>query len=210
MILDKQFVVLCGLIIATACYVHGGGSVVPVALPKPLAAFPQVVGSFTLEGKQSFDDDVVRVAGMDDYLMWQYRDKDGYTIGLYIGYYRDQIEGGIIHSPKHCMPGSGWEPTQMNEDSVTATDGKNYKISRMVLQKRGDKQIAHYWFHGRGRVVANEYVDKCLMIWDSITRKRSDGTLVRVTGPGNNEPLDNKKQIEFIGEVLPMISNFLP
>jgi len=57
------------------------------------------------------------------------------------------------------------------------------------MQKVEDKQIAHYWFQGHGRVVANEYVYNGLMIWDSITRKRSDGTLVQIIGPGNNEEL---------------------
>lgn len=208
--IDKPFVVLCALIMAAALYVHFGGTVEPVPLAKPLNAFPQIVGSFTRLDSQTFGDEVVKNAGMDDYLMWQYRDAQGYTLGLYIGFYRDQVEGGIIHSPKHCMPGSGWEPSQMKEISVPAADGKAYTITRMVMQKGGDKQIAHYWFQGRGRVVANEYMDRGLMVWDSIARRRSDGALVRITGSGNDEELDSRKQMEFIGALLPVIAEFLP
>ncbi len=208
--IDKTFVVLCALILAATLYVNFGGSVEPHPLAQPLDAFPQVVGSFARVDTQTFGDEVVKSAGMDDYLMWQYRDAHGYTLGLYIGYYRDQVEGGIVHSPKHCMPGSGWEPSQMKEISVPAADGKVYNIARMVMQKGGDKQIAHYWFQGRGRVVASEYLDRGLMIWDSILRRRSDGALVRITGPGNNEELDSDYQMEFIGALLPVISKFLP
>lgn len=208
--IDKPFVVLCALILAATLYVNFGGSVEPRPLSQPLDAFPLVVGAFTRVDTQDFGDEVVKSAGMDDYLMWQYRDAQGYTLGLYIGYYRDQVEGGIIHSPKHCMPGSGWEPSQMKEISVQAADGKAYTVTRMVMQKGGDKQIAHYWFQGRGRVVANEYKDRGLMIWDSITRGRSDGALVRITGPGNDEERDSRIQMEFIGALLPEISRFLP
>lgn len=210
MLINKTFVVLCGLIVAAALVVHFGGTVEPVYLTKPLAEFPQTVGKYTRVGSQDFDDEVVKAAGMDDYLMWQYRDAQGYTLGLYIGYYHDQVEGGIIHSPKHCMPGSGWEPSLMKEISVVAADGTTHKVSRMVMQKGEEKQIAHYWFQGRGRVVANEYKDRALMVWDSIFRQRSDGALVRITGPGKDDEIDSSKQVEFIGNLVPVIDNFLP
>ena len=208
--IDKPFVVLCALVMAATLYTYFGATVEPVPLAKPLDTFPQVVGPFTRVDVQTFSDEVVKNAGMDDYLMWQYRDAQGYTLGLYIGYYRDQVEGGIIHSPKHCMPGSGWEPSQMQEITVPAAGGQEYTISRMVMQKGAEKQIAHYWFQGRGRVVANEYLDRGMMIWDSIARRRSDGALVRVTGPGNDVEQDSHKQMELIGALLPLISDFLP
>lgn len=207
--IDKPFVVLCGLILSAILFINFGGTVRPIPLIQPLENFPQVIGSFKRIGSQSFNQAVLETAGMDEYIMWQYQNAQGYILGLYIGYYQDQIEGGIIHSPKHCMPGSGWEPFQMKVVEATAADGKNYTITRMVMQKGGDKQIAHYWFQGRGRVIANEYGDRAWMIWDSITRKRSDESLVRITGPGNGEQ-DIQKQMEFIGALLPELSRFLP
>lgn len=78
------------------------------------------------------------------------------------------------------------------------------------MQKGSDTQIAHYWFQGRGRVIANEYEDRGWMLWDSISRRRSDGALVRITGPGNAGEHDSQKQMEFIGALLPELSRFLP
>ena len=208
--IDKPFVALCCLIVSAILYVNFGNTVTPIPLAKPLEAFPQTIGAFKRIDTQSFSEAVLKNAGMDDYIMWQYQDAQGYTLGLYIGYYQDQIEGGIIHSPKHCMPGSGWEPSQMVAVTTKVADGKTYKITRMVMQKGSDKQIAHYWFQGRGRVIANEYEDRALMIWDSISRRRSDGALVRITGPGNAGVQDSQKQMEFIGTLLPELSQFLP
>ena len=41
----------------------------------------------------------------------------------------------------------------------------------------------YYWFQQRGRVMTNEYLVKGYLFWDSLTRNRSDGALVRLTVP---------------------------
>jgi hypothetical protein len=46
-----------------------------------------------------------------------------------------------------------------------------------------------YWYQGRGRTEASEYRDKVNTVLDSITRRRSDGSIVRVmtsVGPDEN------------------------
>jgi len=203
--IDKPFLLLSGMLVAVIFYLNFMGTVKPVLLPKPLSSFPKQIGAFTMVEIQTFSDEVLKTAGMAEYIMWQYQDRDGYRVGLYIGYYQDQTEGSIIHSPKHCMPGSGWEPMQT---SVEAIDGA--ATNRMLLQKGLDKQLAYYWFHGRGRAVANEYLDRAYMVLDSVTRRRSDGSLVRVIGPGNDLEVADKKQHEFIKALLPVLDGFLP
>jgi EpsI family protein len=208
--IDKHFLALCALLVAVILYVNFLGTVKPVPLPEKLANFPQKIGDFKRVSTQEFSEQVLQVAGVDEYIMWQYRNRKGYTLGLYIGYYRDQTEGSIIHSPKHCMPGSGWEPTLLKEVSLTDVNGRTYGINRMVLQKGMDKQIAHYWYQGRGRILANEYIDRALMIWDSIIRRRSDGSLVRITGPGDEKDADIKDQMQFMAALMPVLDKFLP
>lgn len=203
--IDKPFLLLSGILLAVIFYLNFMGTVKPVLLPKPLSSFPKQIGAFTMVDAQSFSDEVLKNAGMDEYIMWQYQDRDGYGLGLYIGYYQDQTEGSIIHSPKHCMPGSGWEPIQT---TIKAVDGAS--INRMLLQKGLDKQLAYYWFHGRGRAVANEYLDRAYMVLDSITRRRSDGSLVRIIGSVSDLDVAEKKQQEFIKAILPVLDEFLP
>jgi len=208
--IDKPFWLLCGLITAVILYVNFLSTVKPIPLPKSLEDFPRTIGKFRRVQSQTFNKKVLQIAGVDNYIMWQYQDPQGYTLGLYIGYYRDQTEGSIIHSPKHCMPGSGWEPFMEEVVNLQDVRGNSYEINHMVLQKGTDKQIAHYWYEGRSRVVANEYEDRALMIWDSLVRRRSDGALVRVTGPGNDQKLDIKKQMQFMAALMPQLEKFLP
>ncbi len=70
-------------------------------------------------------------------------------------------------------------------------------------------QLATYWYHSRGRVVANEYLDRFYMIVDSLLKQRSDGGLVRITGPGNELAGDEEKQRQFATEILKYIDSFL-
>ena len=203
--IDRAFVVLCLLLGGMILWLPRLGSVRPVPLLKPLNEFPRQIGGFTMVEAEKFDRKVRELAGMNDYIMWQYRDRDGYMLSLYIGYYRDQTEGSIIHSPKHCMPGSGWEPVQ---SGVVAVDGA--RVNRMLLQKGMEKQLAYYWFQGRGRIVASEYLDRAYMILDSLLRRRSDGALVRIIGNASDVKLAESKQVGFMKALLPVLDGFLP
>ncbi|MGH9667109.1 MAG: exosortase C-terminal domain/associated protein EpsI, partial [Bryobacteraceae bacterium] len=51
-------------------------------------------------------------AGVDDYLYRRYADPEGNEIETYVGYYQSQSSGKLIHSPKHCLPGTGWQPVR--------------------------------------------------------------------------------------------------
>ncbi|MEW6428253.1 MAG: VPLPA-CTERM-specific exosortase XrtD [Thermodesulfobacteriota bacterium] len=184
-------------------------SVRPTPLPGSLTDFPEAIGSFRKTGEITFDQSVVDLAGMDSYLMWYYTDPDGYTVGLYLGYYLDQSEGNLIHSPKHCMPGSGWLPVDDRRERIDTGDGA-VTVNAYTLQKGLDRQLAYFWYQGRGRVVAGEFHDRALMIYDSLVRRRSDGALVRVTGPASDLETARTKQQAFVRELLPVLDRFLP
>ncbi|MDP2105820.1 MAG: EpsI family protein [Desulfobulbaceae bacterium] len=203
--INTPFLILCGVLVAVIVYINFLGTVSPTLLPQPLSMFPKQIGGFSMVEAQTFSEAVQENAGMDDYIMWQYRDQEGYTLSLYIGYYQDQTEGSIIHSPKHCMPGSGWEPFQMG-----AVPFGSHTVNRMLLQKGAEKQLAYYWFHGRGRIVASEYLDRAYMVIDSVFRQRSDGSLVRIIGYGSDIDIAERKQREFMDDLLPVLDGFLP
>jgi len=208
----KHFLVATILLIAAIIYVNFLSSVHAVPLLHSLDDFPKKLGEFEMVSEQNFSDSIMNSLGVDHYIMREYRDKAGYPLWLYIGYYESQTEGEIIHSPKHCMPGSGWNV--IREDSVSLPNPTDKKssivINQMLLQKGLEKQIAHYWYQSRGRVVANEYADRVYMIIDSILKRRSDGALIRITGSGDNLQEDIKKQKKFIAYLLNSINSFLP
>ena len=209
---SRPFIFTVALLAAAIFYVNFFAAVHKVPLRRPLADFPRQIGSFTMVSSDTFSDEVMNSLGVDHYLMRQYRDPSGYTLGLYIGYYESQAEGELIHSPKHCMPGSGWETVAGEVVKLKGfrQRGAFIRVNRMLLQKGREKQLMHYWYQGRGRVVADEYKDRAYVIFDSLFRKRSDGAMVRVTGPGYNVARDVEKQSEFIVNLLESIDEYIP
>jgi len=117
----------------------------------------------------------------------------------------------MIHSPKHCMPGSGWNPVESSIVSIGVSgSAESYKVNRILFQKGMEKLVMHYWYQGRNRVVANEYLDRFFLILDSIFRHRSEGALVRVLGPWDSSGKYEKKQEEFIAGLFPILQQHLP
>jgi EpsI family protein len=164
-----------------------------------------------MTGSSEFSEGVLRELGVSSYINRDYRDNEGYKLSLYLGYYEEQREGSMIHSPKHCMPGSGWNPVESEVVSINipGTD-QSYKINRFLFQKGMDKIIMYYWYQGRNRVVANEYIDRFLLIVDSIFRHRSEGALVRVIGPSDPSSNNEEKQEQFIENLFPILQQHLP
>ena len=206
----KNFWISVALLALTVIFVNFLGTVQPVPLRRPLADFPQTIGSFQAVEERQFADSVLGVLGVDHYIMRAYRNEDGYLLWLYIGYYESQTQGELIHSPKHCMPGSGWNPIINKEVVLGGTRSRGMVIDQMLLQKGAQKQLAHYWYQGRGRIVANEYLDRLYMVLDSLLKRRSDGALIRITGPGGDFAEDNRKQRQFIEDLLAVIGDYLP
>jgi hypothetical protein len=52
-----------------------------------------------------------------------------------------------------------------------------------VIQKGLDRQVVFYWYQGRGRVIANEYANKALLMLDAARLHRTNGGLVRMITP---------------------------
>jgi EpsI family protein len=134
----------------------------------------------------------LRVAGVTSYLMRDYEpdsaEADSAWFSLYVGYYDRQTRGRTIHSPKNCLPGGGWEALTSREVMIGPATANRY-----LLQKGNQQVLVLYWYQGRGRVQANEYLVKWDLLRDAALRQRSEEALVRIVVPidgGEQEAYD--------------------
>mgnify|MGYP006271527615 CR=1 FL=1 len=129
--------------------------------------------------------DVLDALRLTDHLVADYRrPEDPAPVNLYIAYYASQRAGASIHSPRSCMPGGGWRITSLERTDVSDVLGyRMAPVNRAVIELGDARQLVYYWFEQRGRVISNEYFAKWYLFWDSLTRARSDGALVRVVTP---------------------------
>jgi EpsI family protein len=177
----------------------------------PLRDLPMVLGDW--QGlERPLEERIVEAVGVDDYVNRLYRDSGGFPLALYIGYYESQRTGDIIHSPKNCLPGAGWQPVQAGRISIPLSGHQAIEVNQYVVQKGLDRQLVFYWYHGRGRVVASEYWGKVWMVVDAIRRNRTDGALVRISAPiraGREEETRALAQ-QFVRELYPHLADFIP
>jgi EpsI family protein len=178
---------------------------------KPFSTFPRHIGEW-FGTEEYLDREIIAVSGVDDYFLCNYRTSDSPAIQLYIGFYQSQREGDLIHSPKNCMPGAGWNIVQTSLENLEISHPHNAKAIKLILQKSDQNQIMLYWFQCGGRIISSEYMQKIYMIADSVTRHRTDGAFVRlisnVTDNDETRTLNSLK--EFIGVLMPILYEYIP
>jgi len=154
---------------------------------------------------------VLRALGLTDYLSRYYRASDGNGTDFYVGFYASQRNGATYHSPKNCLPGSGWQMVDVGRANI-ATPGGTASVNEIVIQKGTDKQVVVYWYHDRGRIIASEYMAKIYMVWDAASRHRTDGALVRITvsvGDDGEQAARDKARV-FAERAVTLLPEFLP
>lgn len=186
-----------------------------VSLRRPLAAVipAHILGYGSRDVTISADEQ--QVAGMDTYLMREYRADTGTgaalsTFSLYVGYYRSQTQGKTIHSPKNCLPGAGWEPVSSRIENL-GTRERPIRVNRYVLQRGAERSLVLYWYQGRGRIQASEYRVKWNLLRDSAVRGRSEEALVRIIAPiTTSEDAAHALAARVARSIVPQLNTALP
>ena len=175
----------------------------------PLREFPSEIG-LSHSQDRPFETQVVRAIGADDYINRVYLGSTP-SIELYIGYYKDQRSGDRIHSPKNCLPGSGWEPVHSSRVQIGSEGGVAVLVNEYLVAQGARRNLVLYWYQSRGRIVASEYVAKFLLIADGLKNRPTDGAMVRIwTTAADGEETAQARAVEFANSVYPQVDEFLP
>jgi EpsI family protein len=201
------------LLIGTAAFLRSRSR--PESLPPrtELDGFPEQLGEW--HSRQIYiSEDVRKILGNGDFMQRVFlRSPDDIPVELFIAYFSSQRTGSTIHSPKNCLPGSGWVPVESLHVPLKRPDGTVIEVNRYVIQKSNSRQLVVYWYQAHDRVVASEYWAKAYMVSDAFRLNRTDGALVRViTALGESEtPAEGQERIErFLASLFPVLPKFIP
>jgi len=150
-----------------------------------LALFPNQLEGWVTAREFPMEPEVQAVLRADDTLNRLYVDPASRReADLFIAYFKTQRAGQTPHSPKNCLPGSGWEPVSEGTLSL-AVPGRPEPITvNQYVVARGDQEsLVLYWYQSHNRVIASEYTAKLWLVLDSIRYHRSDTALVRIIVP---------------------------
>jgi EpsI family protein len=179
---------------------------------KQLRSFPKKIGTWEQTGgDDQLDNETLAVLRASDYLLRDYRSADGGVLGFYVGYYASQRDGATYHSPLNCLPGSGWVMSQPGTITIKPDGRPPFVANRYIIENGGHRELLVYWYQGRGRATASEYWGKVYTVLDSVSLRRSDGALVRITAPvGRSESESLKAATELAAQVSTRLPEFIP
>jgi len=209
MIGTTRFILLYLILTASWGYLHfHADRSVPVA--KPLAEFPAVVNTWQMVSQTQFSSEVITVLKPTDYLYRHYKGSGDRNVSLYIGFHDGGKGSGEIHSPKHCLPGNGWQEVASDQISVALPQGK-VSLVKAVYQKGESRELFLYWFQVQEKSLSNEYSLKCAEIMNSVLHRRRDAAFIRISVPLQpNEKGAETTAVNFVEDIYPLIRQFLP
>lgn len=210
---SPRFWTVVALLAGTALllFARGNSDLIPVS--EPLSQVPHTIAGWSGSDAQ-IDQETLDVLGAGDFLSRVYtRGGEEQPIGLFIGYFPTQRTGVTIHSPKNCLPGSGWAFESSQYVDLNDANGKAHRVGEYIIADGENRQFVIYWYQAHGRSIANEYLAKIYLVSDAIRLHRTDGALVRVI-----TPIDGKEGIStararteaFTAQLFPALPRFIP
>jgi EpsI family protein len=210
MILRNKFVrVLTLILIAQGILFYSASRGESAIYAAPLAAFPETIGPWSLLSQGVIEQEELDVLKADDTLTRMYQNPREGAASLFIAYFKTQRTGQSPHSPKNCLPGSGWQPSSSGTLDVPV-GGETIHINRYLVSKGEAQSLVLYWYQSHGRVIADEFKAKFYLIKDSIQEHRSDTALVRVVVPFPQHGKEDQIGIDFVKAFYPAVANYLP
>jgi len=154
-------------------------------LPQPLRTLPAQLGSWSMVSESPIEPEVQDVLKADDTLNRVYSDSaTGGSASLFIAFFKTQKTGVAPHSPKVCLPGSGWEPSRSDFIRLQVPGrAEPIVVNHSVIAKGEERSVVLYWYQTHDNVIADEYRAKVNTVLDSVRYHRSDTSIVRIVVP---------------------------
>jgi EpsI family protein len=194
--LTGTFLVLAATLVASKLTGHRKSE----PLVQPLDSISWNISRFVGREKP-YDDDIVNDLRTTSYLSRTYQ-KPGIQADLFIGFYDQQRAGESMHSPKNCLPGSGWEIWDYGSAQISV-DGSMVTVNRYSVSRDTQRMLVLYWYQSKGRIIASEYRAKVLLVRDALFFNSTAGSIVRIIVPDQSGALDEARALA--AELIPQV-----
>jgi EpsI family protein len=210
---SRPAMILSLLLIAQASLFYGFSRGETPPAYHPLDGFPKQLGSWNMIEQGVMEQEVKDVLRADDYITREYAVSHDKVANLFVAFFKSQRAGQTPHSPKNCLPGSGWVWTVSDTIPVTVPGrAAPMEINRYLVSKGESRSLVLYWYQSRDRIVASEYKAAAFVAWDAIRYNRTDTALVRVVVPviNGHDDIATQTGVEFIQAFYATLRQFFP
>ncbi len=163
--------------------------------------------------ERRFSEESYDVLQADTTTLRLYTTVGGERLWLFVGYFASQKYGSQIHSPRHCLPGSGWRIAMIEPYLLRLSDGATHEVNRLVITDRDNRQLMLYWFETRGGSIRSEFGLKWDLMRNSLLLRPTDAAMIRLNTPFlGSETVDQATQraIAWLEQFYPSIERALP
>ena len=179
-----------------------------------LDAFPMQVPGWQMKQVSPIEDEVKEILKADDLLSrWYVNDSETASAYFFIAFFKTQREGQAPHSPKNCLPGSGYEALESFPIDIPVSGrAQPIHVNRYLTARGEDKSVTLYWYQSHNRIIADEFAARFYLIVDSIRYHRSDTALVKIVVPvrGGDADLATTTAVGFAQAMWPDVVRQLP
>lgn len=184
----------------------------PPALPA-LLRLPAEFGQWKLVREDPVAADVAGELGADRLLSQTYIETSTRSFaGLFVAWFQTQRGGARQpHSPKVCLPASGWKPEVTGEVTL-ATAAGDITVNRYLVANGAQRAVVLYWYQTPRRVIAGEWAAKLWLVADALRYERTDTALVRVIAwpDGGKDEAATSVATRFARNLYPLLREYLP
>jgi len=152
------------------------------------------------------DAELQREIGADFVLNRAYQGPGIPELDLYVASYARQRPSTSIHSPLHCLPGTGWDILSNEIVNVNLQGEAVGPVRRLLAQKGQTRVLVLYWYSIHGRMVASEAMSRWWLLADRVRLGRNDAALVRLVVPvADSEAVSQEHGVRFIRTLVPYL-----
>ncbi len=208
-----SFVVICLVLVAQAV-ASRRLDVVERDLPLPgLHSLPNQIGSWRAGDERALQPEEAATLKPDEYILRDYVSADGrIPINVFVAYFKSLQNAYGPHSPRICLPGSGWLVSSSKQISLPVGGRpEGIPVNEYVMEKGVDRIFVVYWYQNSRNIWADEYWAKLRLLPDLLRYKRSDVSLVRLVTPlgsGDSER-ELTRCLDFTKQAFPFIAERL-
>jgi EpsI family protein len=201
------------LLAGTLVLIHARKQIEVIPAHKQLDGFPSAVNGWKSQDLP-LTPDVLQTLGPGEFLFRDYTPPaQSTTVNLFVAFFPSQSAGDTIHSPKNCLPGTGWSPTASEQIWVESPGKGKVAVNRYLVEQGDDQALVLYWYQAHGRVTPSEYWAKFYLVADSLKTARTDGALIRIFAPIEPEEgleVTQKRAVQFAQMILPVLDDYVP
>jgi EpsI family protein len=206
-----HFFLLAGILVCQVVIYYGYAQHEVIPQGPPWNTFPNHIGNWSLDREVLPDEASLALLQPDDYLSRDYvTDRD--RVNLFVAYFKTQRTGHAPHSPKACLPGSGWEPVSATVLPISVPQsGVTIDANQYIVRRAGAEMAVFYWYQNSRRTIANEYMFQVYAVPELLSHGRTDVAFIRViTEITNGLEGARSTALDFIRQIFPQVRSHIP